>query len=56
MHLPHTRIPHLKFRGTKNIPRSDCSLGGDLKCFDTFLDFSSLTSITFAVLDLIFNL
>ncbi|MPC16165.1 hypothetical protein E2C01_008985 [Portunus trituberculatus] len=25
--------------GTRNVPRSDCSLGGDLKCLDTSLDF-----------------
>ncbi|MPC28741.1 hypothetical protein E2C01_021952 [Portunus trituberculatus] len=39
-----------------NIPRSDCFLDDDPKCLDTSLNFSTLISATFAVLDLIFNL
>ncbi|MPC36917.1 hypothetical protein E2C01_030386 [Portunus trituberculatus] len=35
--------------GTRNVPRLDCSVVGDP-------NFSSLTSATFAFLDLIFNL
>ncbi|MPC32257.1 hypothetical protein E2C01_025565 [Portunus trituberculatus] len=68
MHLAtytHTYTLHSKFKiryecpsaeGTINIPRLDCSTGINHKCLDTPLYFSSLTSTTFAVLDLIFNL
>ncbi|MPC18423.1 hypothetical protein E2C01_011308 [Portunus trituberculatus] len=38
MHLPHTYTLHSKLE-IRNVPRSDCSLGGDLKCFETSLDF-----------------
>ena len=43
--------------GTINVPRSDYPSGIDPKCLDTPLTlFSPLTSATFAVFDLIFNL
>ncbi|MPC66538.1 hypothetical protein E2C01_060687 [Portunus trituberculatus] len=42
--------------GIKNVPRSDCSLWRPRNVLTPLLTFSSLTSATFAILDLIFNL
>ncbi|MPC53184.1 hypothetical protein E2C01_047071 [Portunus trituberculatus] len=47
MQLLHT-IPILKIEN-RNVPRSDCSSDSYPKCLDTSLNFSSLTSATFAV-------
>ncbi|MPC41755.1 hypothetical protein E2C01_035358 [Portunus trituberculatus] len=55
-HTPNPPLESSSGEGTRNLPRSDCSLSGNPKCLDTLLDFSSLTSSTFVVLDLIFNM
>ncbi|MPC74636.1 hypothetical protein E2C01_069004 [Portunus trituberculatus] len=40
METPNPASESPSEKRTRNVPRSDCSLGGDLKCLDTSLDFS----------------
>ncbi|MPC33157.1 hypothetical protein E2C01_026501 [Portunus trituberculatus] len=39
MTTPNPASESLSGEGTRKVPRSDCSLGGNLKCLDTSLDF-----------------
>ncbi|MPC44785.1 hypothetical protein E2C01_038465 [Portunus trituberculatus] len=39
MATPYSTSGYPSGEGTRNVPRYDCSLCGDLKCLDTSLDF-----------------